>query len=780
MRAVRVFPIVAFFLALVASIAIGLAQEEVKQRLEQAKTALDRIEQSLQRPGIDQGSLQELRNELDPLMDQLRDLVGDLEPATREIEDRLKELGPRPEQGRTEDPGITQQREETQRRFAAADADLRQARLLSVRAGQISERLADKRRELLTRQLFERSASILDPGLWRDIAASMPRYAMGFGFFVEDWLRIVGYAGNLFGFVLVGLTVILGIVLCWPVRWRLLAAPFGSRFTLAAVETPTPMQRAAIAAWTAVVNVLLPALAAFLVVRVMQSLQLIPFRFGNVANALVVAIIMFTGLRAVAIALLAPDRPAWRFLPTSDAVARRAVRTSTWIGAVVALFLVLQTINAAIIAPLPATVALLGLSCIVFAAVLALGLTAAARIEARERDERAKDPYSGPVATNGAWSWLRPVLWLVAIIVGVSPFLGYSAFGAYLSVQTVWVLIVLGGLRMLLALVDETFSEATRAGTVGSRRISDMVGAESTSVEQAGIVVSGIVRVVLLTIAAFMIIVPWGVESRDALGVVRALFFGVQVGGINISLAAILLAMTIFSIALVATRGVQRWLDNRLLPSTRMDIGLRNSVRTVFGYLGFFIAVMLGFSFLGLDLQNLAIVAGALSVGIGFGLQSIVSNFVSGLILLAERPIKEGDWIVVGDSEGYVKRINVRSTEIETFDKAVVIVPNSNLVSGTVKNWMHNDLFGRAKIKLGVPPETDPERVRSLLVEIAKKHALITSDPEPRVYLVDFDESALVFELTFTVTNVDKSFAVRSDLRFEIVRRFRDEGLTIK
>jgi small-conductance mechanosensitive channel len=257
-------------------------------------------------------------------------------------------------------------------------------------------------------------------------------------------------------------------------------------------------------------------------------------------------------------------------------------------------------------------------------------------------------------------------------------------------------------------------------------------------------------------------------------------FFGVQVGGITISLAAILVAAGIFVVGLLATRGAQRWLDDRFLPSTRMDVGLRNSVRTIFGYLGFVVAAMIGFAFLGVDLSSLAIVAGALSVGIGFGLQSIVQNFVSGLILLAERPIKAGDWIVVGDSEGYVKRINVRATEIETFDKAILIVPNASLVSGTVKNWMHNDLFGRTKVKLGVPHGTDPERVRAILVAIARAHPLVTSDPEPRASLVDLNESALHFELAFTVVNVDKSAGVRSDVRFEIVKRLAAEGIAIK
>lgn len=131
-----------------------------------------------------------------------------------------------------------------------------------------------------------------------------------------------------------------------------------------------------------------------------------------------------------------------------------------------------------------------------------------------------------------------------------------------------------------------------------------------------------------------------------------------------------------------------------------IDTGLRNSIKTSLGYVGFITAVALALGYLGLSFDKLAIVAGALSVGIGFGLQSIVSNFVSGLILLWERAIRVGDWIVVGDEQGFVRRINVRSTEIETFDRAMMIVPNSNLVTGVVKNWVRTDRVGRLKISL--------------------------------------------------------------------------------
>ena len=125
------------------------------------------------------------------------------------------------------------------------------------------------------------------------------------------------------------------------------------------------------------------------------------------------------------------------------------------------------------------------------------------------------------------------------------------------------------------------------------------------------------------------------------------------------------------------------------------DLGLRNSIRTSLGYLGFLVAAGLALGYLGLNYEKLALVAGALSVGIGFGLQSIVNNFVSGLILLWERAVRVGDWIVVGADQGFVRRINVRSTEIETFDRAQVIIPNSNLVSGVVTNLVRNDRSGR-------------------------------------------------------------------------------------
>ena len=155
----------------------------------------------------------------------------------------------------------------------------------------------------------------------------------------------------------------------------------------------------------------------------------------------------------------------------------------------------------------------------------------------------------------------------------------------------------------------------------------------------------------------------------------KAALFGFKVGNVEISLTRVLMALAILVAGYFGTRMLQRSLEQSVLVPPRMDAGIANSIRTAIGYAGIGASVLLAASYAGLDFTNLAIVAGALSVGIGFGLQSVINNFVSGLILLVERPVKVGDWIVVGNDEGYVRRISVRSTEIETFDRSSVIIP---------------------------------------------------------------------------------------------------------
>jgi potassium efflux system protein len=320
-----------------------------------------------------------------------------------------------------------------------------------------------------------------------------------------------------------------------------------------------------------------------------------------------------------------------------------------------------------------------------------------------------------------------------------------------------------------------TFNEHTARGQAVAARL----GVSGSGLGLAGALLSAFVRVLLTALAFVVIIGPWEVSTADLFDTVRNIPFGFKIGEIHLSFQALLAAMVVLVLLLILTRVVQRWLEAELLPRTRIEPSLQLSIVTIFGYLGAITAITVSLNGLGFDLQKIALIAGALSVGIGFGLQSIVSNFVSGLILLTERPIRVGDSIVVKGEEGWVRRVRVRATEIETFDRASVIIPNSELITGVVKNWTRANTLGRIVVKVGVGYDSDPDQVRDILMEIAKSHPQIVQSPAPGAFLLGFGESALEFELRCVVADVEKGLAVRSDLHYAIIRKFRAAGIEI-
>ncbi|PPD28182.1 MAG: hypothetical protein CTY20_11085 [Hyphomicrobium sp.] len=262
-------------------------------------------------------------------------------------------------------------------------------------------------------------------------------------------------------------------------------------------------------------------------------------------------------------------------------------------------------------------------------------------------------------------------------------------------------------------------------------------------------------------------------------GWLAPLFASIEVGSWRFSPARLIAAVALFATLLLIFRVLRRWLRATLLDRARMDPSAAHSIDQGLGYAGMTAAALTAMSVAGLDITNLAIVAGALSVGIGFGLQSIVNNFVSGLILLAERPVKVGDWIEIKGQRGRVSRISVRATEIETVDRASIFIPNADLIANALTNLTPRSTEGAAVVRVGVAHGSNPDRVRAALADAAAACRLLAETPPATINFDEIGPNALVFSIRGTVHDMMTIAKAESEVRMLIVTELQKAGLEI-
>ncbi len=314
------------------------------------------------------------------------------------------------------------------------------------------------------------------------------------------------------------------------------------------------------------------------------------------------------------------------------------------------------------------------------------------------------------------------------------------------------------------------------------RRIHKTLGVENGEKVPGLIWIRLLATIVIWGSFAVLFINAWDYSGGIIEQVKSYIVHGFDIGEFRIIPSRILWALLIFGTIIILSSWVRSQLENNWLKMTTMGQGARDAMVTIIGYIMFLLAILAGLSAAGFDFGNITIIAGALSVGIGFGLQNIVNNFVSGLILLFERPIRKGDWIVVGGTEGVVKDIQIRSTRIQTFDRSDVIVPNSELISNQVTNWVLSSKSGRAIIPVGVAYGTDTEKVRDILMAIAEDNDSVSKTglvPKPVVLFREFGDSSLNFELRVFLHNVDSRLSIISEINFAIDKAFREEAIEI-
>ncbi|MEI2386611.1 DUF3772 domain-containing protein [Breoghania sp. JC706] len=742
--------------------------DSAQRRINMWGTRLDATEAALQSKIIEPQRLDDLRSSVADVRSASEEVQSTLKPRADAVDRRVQELSPAKDSKEAVSEAVASQLEDQRAQLAAINGVLKQVQVVQLRADELLTRIIQYRRDQITRRLLTPTPSVLEPQFWSRVVRDLRPLLGSAGQLVSDWFALIYARAGAWAVLLVGMALVGTYGLVWPLRRLLL-----DRAARDPDTAPAPMHRSTAALAITVLATIVPAAAMVILFRGLDLFDLAPQRVSEVLAAIFRGAVFAAFAQGLAWALIAPTRANWRLLPISDDAASQLMRIATAAGITFALSLILNGTLDVLTAPGDLIMALQA----VIGATLG-GLTVAAlRAIARASDPEAETIEGGglsPVAR-----WLMPLFWLAALTTLIAPIIGYIRVSSFVAQQIIWSVSVFGITHLLLMVVDDVANALFRGDTGLGRTLRETLALGTGTIEQIGVLLSGILRILLIASAVISLLAPWGVSTGDVTSLLRQAVFGFQIGSFTFSLSDIVLALVIFVIGLAVTRAMQRWLETRYLPHTRLDVGLKSSIRTGFGYVGVIAAGMVAFSYMGLNLQNIAIVAGALSVGIGFGLQSIVNNFVSGLILLAERPIKVGDWIVVGEAQGYVRRINVRATEIETFDRQTVIVPNSDLISGVVKNWMHDDTSGRIILAVGVSYNSDPEQVRDILMEIARENSELLAYPAPVVYFMEFGASSLDFELRAYLAQIDYALSVKSELRYEIMRRFREAGIEI-
>lgn len=762
----RTVPGTRVFAALVAALLLALclapafaaapaSPAETDAMLAAARKQLDDIRKRIPDETDDAELLKQRGDALD--IQSKADAAADaLAPQLTSVTARLSELGTPPDNVK-EAPDVAAQRMQLDKNSRALDAQIKLARLLSVDAAQAAEQISAQRRTQFQARLGERRDSFLSAQFWAEFRQEFPRDLERLLALRDDLATAVSQTPR-WGWVLLATAAALAIALrIWIGRLLL-------RITATRVP-PGRLRRSFLAVALLTLAVATPGVIALLLhIGLDWNSQLSDSSGTLLAN--LVATVCFGGyVSGLGYALLSANRPSWRLPPVSDAVAQRLRWLPGVLGVLVVMIWLAERLPVLLNVSLTTTITLTGIVAVLVMATMAVALSIGRRLR-----RLAQQQDAGPTPF---WiSLLLTAAGTVLVLSLASLLAGYVAFGSFLAKQVLWVLIVLASAYLLSLLIEDGFS--TLLGT------SHRDDGDGTSLrDQAAVLLSGVGRVAVGLLALILLVAPFGEGPMDLVQRFDQLRKGLAIGEAQIRPGAVLQALLVLSLSLLSVKMLKRWLANRYLPTTELDPGMQLSAATLFGYAGFVLAIALSLSAAGIGLERVAWIASALSVGIGFGLQAVVQNFVSGLILLAERPVKVGDWVSLGGVEGDILRINVRATEIQMGDRSTVIVPNSEFVTKTVRNVTRSNPLGLVQIKLPLPLSTDAQRVRELILQAFADHEDVLDTPAPNVFLDGIEAGNLVFNAKGYVSSPRSAYGVRSALLFTVLHRLNEAGLAV-
>ena len=755
-----------------SSVANGF--EEALLKASRAERLIPEIEKSLAaargkiaRPDISMEELGKQRNALDKLRLKILSARKTLEEPAAAAARQLKTLGPTPKDPASEDPAIAARRKALDSILKRFNADSKKLELLALESAQLSRTAAARQREMFFSGVFKPARSILNPLLWLDGMAALPDFFTRLKVLLANWSSTGGGGGYLpVGVLALFAMSILLLIYVWR-RWR---RPIEADAEIDDLRRLWRALRVAIYSAVVVFILLLVLNAAVIALGAPSP------RIARLLDAVTSALMFAVVVAALARGIFRPEAPHMRLVNISGADARRAYRLASGIAFLYGLDFVMGKLAEILFLPVGFSVAWSALVSLLYVALMGLFAIRVRQAEPMEEIE------SSSAEARYFFGWTRYVfhpllVLLLAVLLALAA--GYVALAHFITTQTILTGAIVTGLYLLHHLADAAVRAALDRNTHTGHFLRRTLSIPENTITQLGVLFSTLVDIAIVLAGLPLVLMMWAVNWADMTSWVRSAFFGFKVGNITIEPSSILLGVLVLIIGLILARLLTLWLEKRVLDRTNLDSGVRHSIVTTAKYTLTIGAFLVALSVAGVNFSSLAILGGALGIGIGFGLQSIVNNFVSGLILLAERPIKVGDWIKVNGGEGVVRKIKVRSTEIETFDRCSVIVPNSSLISEPVSNWYHNSRMGRLRLLIGVSYDADPDEVEKILMRCAVSHPRALANPKPFVLFQGFGDNSLDFELRVYINDAGYITRTGSDLRFAIFRAMKAANIEI-
>ncbi|MDO5642605.1 MAG: DUF3772 domain-containing protein [Paracoccus sp. (in: a-proteobacteria)] len=750
----------AALLALLLAASAAMAQDEINY--DRWESFAQQAETVLANGNVAVSQLDSIRNNAvtwRTQFDQARNANG---PRIQTVRDQIAALGPAPAEGETESEDVVARRKALNDQLAQLQAPGITATEAYSRAESIISQVDEIRRQRDADELAAQTRSPLNPQSWVDAGRDVMAIIRGVS---DDLKKAVAAAHDFKGWaeVLIYLAGAAGLL-----YGRRLVDQLPSR--LGARSHASGDARAVIAFLVSLSQIVLPVAGVFLLSYGLQATGLLGEWIKPFVMALpLMGLVFFTG-RWLIRTLFAARPVAYETLPMPQN--KRMLARFYGAGLVAMLSVHVWLSNSALPlsgfvrrdhAPplIPYQVSDGGAGVIHFILILGGAFFLFQLADILRRMKRHAGEAAGPYRTN-ILSGAGIVLRLLAIVVVVLAVLGFvNASNAIL-----WPAIKSLGLIGLLILLQDFIADLYSLALRGREGARDSL-------------IPLLIGLMLILASAPVFALIWGASTDDLAEANTRLMQGISFGSFRLSPGALLTFLIVFSIGYGITKWLQSVLGTQILPRTRLDRGAQSAAVSGLGYIGIFLAALLAITSAGFDLSSLAIVAGALSVGIGFGLQTIVQNFVSGIILLIERPVSVGDWVEAGGQQGIVQEISVRSTRIRTFDQTDVIIPNSNLITQSVTNWTRGNSRGRIIVKVGVGYGSDTRKVAAILREIAEDQPTVLIDPAPGVLLVNFGADSLDFEVRCILSDISGGGGVASEMRHQIAERFAREGIEI-